>query len=143
MYLFEFFFFRGVPTIRMTESGFQQRSQPSPAIPAGGGATSFAERLEQTVPIQEQLERVRNWSQRLLPSDFRRACSAGRLLFQVVGCAGYAGYFVSMHTFMRVLSGALMAGTWYAIYKIKEAAAELSEMAAPGLDRTPTLSQNR
>jgi len=132
MYLFEFFFFRGVPTIRMTESGFQQRSQPSPAIPAGGGATSFAERLEQTVPIQEQLERVRNWSQRLLPSDFRRAC-----------CAGYAGYFVSMHTFMRVLSGALMAGTWYAIYKIKEAAAELSEMAAPGLDRTPTLSQNR
>jgi hypothetical protein len=25
-----------------------------------------------------------------------------------------------MHTFMRLLSGALMVGTWYAIYRIKE-----------------------
>jgi hypothetical protein len=129
--------------IRVTESGFEQPLQPSPAIPAERSATSFAERLEQTVPVTEQPERVRNWSGRMSPSDFRRACSAGRLLFQVVGCAGYAGYFVSMHTFMRVLSGALMAGTWYAIYRIKGAAEELREMAAPGLNGRPTLSQNR
>jgi hypothetical protein len=44
------------------------------------------------------------------------------LLFQVVGVAGYAGYFASMHTFMRLLSGALMAGTWYVIYRIRGAA---------------------
>ena len=35
------------------------------------------------------------------------------------GAAGYAGYFASMHTFLRVLSGTLMAGTWYVIYRIK------------------------
>jgi hypothetical protein len=77
------------------------------------------------------------------PADLRRVYSAGRLLFQVIGCAGYAGYFVSMHTFMRVLSGALMAGTWYAIYRIKGAAEQLREMAAPEMDRTTTLSQNQ
>jgi hypothetical protein len=133
--------------IRMTGNGFEVRSQPSPAVPTERTGTSFDERLEQTVPIavpvRERLERVLSWRERLSPSDFRRACSAGRLLFQVVGCAGYAGYFVSMHTFMRVLSGALMAGTWYAIYRIKGAAEQLREMAAPGVDRRPTLSQNQ
>ena len=64
---------------------------------------------------------MRSWCERLSPK-FRRACSAGQLLFQVVGAAGYAGYFASMHTLMRLLSGALMAGTWYAIYRIKGAA---------------------
>ncbi len=133
--------------IQMTGNGFEVRSQTPPAIPAERSGTSFDERLEQTVPItvpiKEQLGPLRSWRERLSPSDFRRACSAGRLLFQVVGCAGYAGYFVSMHTFMRVLSGALMAGTWYAIYRIKGAAEPLREMAAPGVDRRPTLSQNQ
>ena len=61
---------------------------------------------------------MRSWRELLSPR-FRRAYSAGQLLFQVVGVAGYAGYFASMHTLMRLLSGVLMAGTWYAIYRIK------------------------
>lgn len=128
--------------IRTTGNGFEVRSQPSPAIPDERSRTDFKERFEPR-PITEQLGPLRSWRERLSPPDFRRACAAGRLLFQVVGCAGYAGYFVSMHMFMRVLSGALMAGTWYAIYKIKGAAEQLREMAAPGVDRRPTLSQNQ
>lgn len=72
------------------------------------------------VPLNAHLDRLRLWRERLSPS-LRRAGSAGQLLFQVVGAAGYAGYFVSMHTLMRVFSGALMAGAWYAIYRIKGA----------------------
>ena len=106
--------------IRMTENGFEQRWQPSRAIQAERGEVSLGERLGQATPIQEQLDSVRRWRERLSPK-FRRACSAGQLLFQVVGAAGYAGYFASMHTLMRLLSGALMAGTWYAIYRIKGA----------------------
>ena len=106
--------------IGMTENGFEQRWQPSRAIPAEGGAASLGERLEQATPIKEQLDSVRSWRERLSP-QFRRAFSAGQLLFQVVGAAGYAGYFASMHTLMRLLSGALMAGTWYVIYRIKGA----------------------
>ncbi len=104
-----------IPT---TENGFEQRSQPSRAIQAERGEVSFEERLEQAMLIKEQLDRVRGWRERLSPK-FRRACSAGQLLFQVVGAAGYAGYFASMHTFMRLVSAALMAGTWYVIYRIK------------------------
>ena len=107
--------------IGMTENGFEQRWQPSRTIQAEPGAVSLGERLEQATPIKEQLDRVRSWRERLSP-QFRRAFSAGQLLFQVVGAAGYAGYFASMHTLMRLLSGALMAGTWYAIYRIKGAA---------------------
>ncbi len=103
--------------IRVTGNGFDVRPQPLPAIPGERGGTNFEGRFEPT-PIKEQLQRVRGWRERLSPPDFRRVYSAGRLLFQVIGCAGYAGYFVSMHTFMRVLSGSLMAGTWYAIYRI-------------------------
>jgi hypothetical protein len=108
------------PMIRMTENGFEQRWQPSRAIQAERGAVSLEERLGQATPIKEQLDSVRRWRERLSP-QFRRAWSAGQLLFQVVGAAGYAGYFASMHTLMRLLSGALMAGTWYAIYRIKGA----------------------
>ncbi len=104
--------------IRMTEIGFEQGLQPSRAIQAERGEVGLEERLEQATPIKEQLDRLRGWRERLSP-EFRRAGSAGRLLFQVVGVAGYAGYFASMHTLMRLLSGALMAGTWYAIYRIK------------------------
>ncbi len=106
--------------IRMTENGFEQRWQASRAIQAERGEVSLEERLEQATAIKEQLDSVRRWRERLSP-QFRRACSAGQLLFQVVGLAGYAGYFASMHTLMRLLSGALMAGTWYAIYRIKGA----------------------
>jgi hypothetical protein len=105
----------------MTENGFEQRLQPSSAIQAERGGVSPWEHLEQAIPFKEQLDNVRGWRERLSPK-FRRACSAGQLLLQVVGAAGYAGYFVSMHTFMRVLSGALMAGAWYVIYRIRGAA---------------------
>jgi len=104
--------------IGMTENGFERRWQPSGAIQAERGAASLEERLEPATPIKEQLDSVRRWRERLSPK-FRRACSAGQLLFQVVGAAGYAGYFASMHTFMRLVSAALMAGTWYVIYRIK------------------------
>ena len=104
--------------IGMTENGFEPRLQPSRTIQAERGEVSLEERFERATQIKEQLDSVRSWCGRPLPK-FRRACSAGQLLFQVVGAAGYAGYFASMHTLMRVLSGALMAGTWYAIYRIK------------------------
>ncbi len=81
-------------------------------------AGSLEERLPQAILIREQLDRLGNWRERLSPG-FQQVWSSGRLLFQVVGAAGYAGYFVSMHTLMRVVSGVLMAGTWYAIYRIK------------------------
>ena len=105
--------------IGMTENGFEPRLQPSRTIQAERGEVSLEERFERATQIKEQLDSLRSWRERLSPK-FRRAGSAGRLLFQIVGAAGYAGYFASMHTLMRVLSGALMAGTWYAIYKIKE-----------------------
>ncbi len=100
-----------------TENGLEQGLPPTPVIEVERGEVSFEERLAQA--ILKRLDRVRSWRERLSPR-FRRACSAGRLLFQVVGVAGYAGYFVSMHTLMRLVSGALVAGTWYAIYRIKE-----------------------
>jgi hypothetical protein len=106
------------PMIPMTENGFDQRFHPSRAIQAERGEASLEERLEPAKLIKERLVRVRSWRERLSPK-FRRACSAGQLLFQVVGAAGYAGYFASMHTFMRFFSGALMAGTCYVIYRIK------------------------
>jgi hypothetical protein len=86
--------------------------------------TGLETRLEQAAPIKQQLDAARSWRGfrawgRWKKPDFRRAYSAGRLLFQVIGVAGYAGYFVSMHTLMRVFSGALMAGAWFAIYRIK------------------------
>ncbi len=105
----------------MTENGFEQRLQPSRATQAERGEVSLNEPFEHVTPIKELLDSVRSWRERLSPR-FRRACSAGQLLFQVVGAAGYAGYFASMHTLMRLLSGALMAGTWYVIYRIKGAA---------------------
>ena len=106
--------------IRMTEKGFEHGLQPSGAIQAERGEVSLEEHLEHAIAIKEQLDSVRNWCGRQSPK-FRRACSAGQLLFQVVGAAGYAGYFASMHTLMRLLSGALMAGAWYVIYRIKGA----------------------
>jgi hypothetical protein len=103
----------------MTEIRFEQPLQPSHAIPAERGEVSLEERFQQAT--QNLFNRARSWREWLSPR-FRRACSAGQLLFQVVGVAGYAGYFASMHTFMRLLSGALMAGTWYVIYRIRGAA---------------------
>jgi hypothetical protein len=102
----------------MAEKAFEQRFRPSRANLAGRGAASLEEHLEQAIPIKEELDRVRSWGERLSPKVLR-AWSAGRLLFELVGVAGYVGYFVSMHTFMRLFSGALMAGTWYLIYRVK------------------------
>jgi hypothetical protein len=105
-----------IPT---TENGLEQHSQPSRGIQAERGELILQERLEQATMIKEQLDSLRSWQ---LPPKFRRACSAGQLLFQVVGVAGYAGYFASMHTLMRLVSGTLMAGTWYVIYRIRGSA---------------------
>jgi len=80
--------------------------------------TSLETRLEQTVPIKQQLDAARTWRGWRKP-DFQRAYSAGKLLFLVVGVAGYAGYFISMHTLMRIFSATLMMGVWYAIYRTK------------------------
>ena len=106
--------------IRMTENGFEQPSRPSPAIPANPREIGLWDSLEQAIPIKEQFDRVRSWRERLSPK-LSRASSAAKLLLQFVGAAGYAGYFAAMHTFMRVLSGLLMAGAWYAIYKLQAA----------------------
>lgn len=105
-------------TIRMSENGFEQPLRLSPVIPAKPREIGPWASLEQAIPMKEQFDRLRSW---LLSPRLSRAGSAARLLFQFVGIAGYAGYFASMHTFMRVLSGAMMAGAWFAIYKIKEA----------------------
>jgi len=104
--------------IPMTANRFEQLSQPARAIQTEPRDLCLENRTEPATPIQARLDSVRSWRERLSP-EFRRACSAGRLLFQVVGVAGYAGYFASMHTFLRLLSGALMAGAWYAIYRIR------------------------
>jgi len=102
----------------MTENDFEQRLRPSQSILAERSKVSFEDGLEEGILFKEQLDILRSWRERLSPKC-RRACSAGQLLLQLVGAAGYAGYFASMHTFMRVVSGTLMAGTWYAIYRIK------------------------
>lgn len=110
--------------MRMTENEFEQRLHATQAIRPERSEGNLEERLEQAVSTKKQLDRVRSWRERLrenLPPKIRRAWSAGQLLFQVVGAAGYAGYFASMHTLMRLLSGVLMAGAWYAIYRIKGA----------------------
>lgn len=101
----------------MTENELDQRVPP-PSIQAGRGKVSFEDGLERGILFREQLDELRGWRERLSPK-WRRACSAGQLLLQLVGAAGYAGYFASMHTFMRVVSGSLMAGAWYVIYWVK------------------------
>ena len=80
------------------------------------------ERLALALPIKQQLDRLLSWRERVSPEvrqKVRRGYSAACLLFQFVGLAGYAGYFASMHTFMRLFSGALMLGGWYAIFWLK------------------------
>src|SRR5208282_4351512 len=104
--------------IRTMANGFEQWLQTRPATQAERGALSLDERPNQAAPNQQPLDSLRSWRKRLSPES-RRIYSAGRLLFQVIGVAGYAGYFVAMHTLMRFFSGALMAGTWYLIYRIK------------------------
>jgi hypothetical protein len=106
-------------TLRIPETGFQPPLQPSPVIAANPREIGLWEHLEQAIPVKERFDRLRSWRERLSPK-FRRAWSAGRLLFQLIGIAGYAGYFASMHTFMRLVSGSLMAGAWYAIYRIRD-----------------------
>jgi len=103
----------------VTGNEFDPRFDPSPTTRTDFDRISLEDRLGQAAAIREQLDSLRAWKARLSPK-VQRAWSAGRLLFQVVGAAGYAVYFVSMHTLMRVVSGALMAGTWYAIYRFRE-----------------------
>ncbi len=109
---------RKLPLIRMTENELDQRLLPSQALPAERDKVSLEDGLEQGILFKEQLDALRGWRERLSPKC-RRAWSAGQLLLQLIGAAGYAGYFAGMHTFMRVVSGSLMAGAWYAIYRVK------------------------
>lgn len=109
-----------LPIINMTGNELDQRLQPSPSILTDRGKVSFEDGLEEGILFREQLDALRGWRERLSPK-WRRAWSAGQLLLQLVGAAGYAGYFAGMHTFMRVISGSLMAGAWYAIYRVKGA----------------------
>ena len=109
--------------IPMTDNGFGSRWQGSRPMLAGPREMSLEERVEQAAVIKEQLDSLRSWNS----PKFRRACSAGQLLFQVIGAAGYAGYFASMHTLMRLFSGALMAGTWYVIYRVKGGQSSVSQ----------------
>ncbi len=102
----------------MTGNELDQRLQPAQPILTDRGKVSFEDGLERGILFREQLDAIRGWRERLSPKC-RRAWSAGQLLLQLVGAAGYAGYFAGMHTFMRVVSGSLMAGAWYAIYRIK------------------------
>ncbi len=76
------------------------------------------DQLERAIALRERFESLRGWRDRRSPR-IRRFFSSGQMLFQVVGVAGFAGYFASMHSLMRLFSGVLMAATWYGIYKIK------------------------
>jgi hypothetical protein len=109
-----------LPIVHMTENELDQRLQPSQSILTEPSKLGFEDGLEQGILFKEQLDILRSWRERLSPKC-RCAWSAGQLLLQLVGAAGYAGYFAAMHTFMRVVSGSLMAGAWYAIYRIKGA----------------------
>jgi hypothetical protein len=104
----------------MTENELNPRLQPAQSVPTEHAKVSFEDGLEQGTLFREQMDALRGWRERLSPKC-RRAWSAGQLLLQLVGAAGYAGYFAGMHTFMRVVSGSLMAGAWYAIYRVKGA----------------------
>jgi hypothetical protein len=112
-----------------TKIGAPPSEPPAIKLPISSPAPAESDletRLEQAAPIKQELDAARSWRRfhawgGWRKPDFRRAYSSGRLLFQVVGVAGYAGYFVSMHTLMRVFSGALIAGAWFAIYRIKGA----------------------
>jgi hypothetical protein len=106
--------------MRMTENGFERPSPHSRTIQTEGLDLCLGDRREQAAAFREQIDSVRSWHERVSPK-FRRACSAGQLLFQVVGIAGYAGYFASMHTFLRLFSSALMAAAWYVIYRVRGA----------------------
>jgi hypothetical protein len=76
------------------------------------------EHVEEAVAVKRELESIWNWREFVSPK-IRRVVTAGQLLFQLVGFAGFFGYFAGMHTFMRVLSGVLMVSAWYAIYRVK------------------------
>ena len=104
----------------MSENEFERRLLWRPAIRPRTIETTVGTYLEPAVANKQQPKSEHGWRKRVSP-DFGRAYSAGRLLFQVVGVTGYAGYFVSMHTLMRVFSATLMAGAWYAIFRIKGA----------------------
>ena len=88
---------------------------PASVIQPNRNELSVERGLDRAIEIRQQLERVFGWRKRLSP-EMRRASNAAQLLFQVIGVAGYAGYFASMHTFMRVVSGTLMVAAWYGIY---------------------------
>ena len=108
----------------MNESEFEQRLRAWEIVPSGNDDLTLGDRLKQAVPLKQQLDAARGWQEEFRPK-IQRGWAAGRLLFQFIGLAGYAGYFMSMHALMRIVSGALLGGTWYAIYRMKEVKASL------------------
>lgn len=101
----------------MAEGELGQALPPGSAVGARpvAAALTVEARRRGSALVSMLVERARNWNDRL-PAELRRVLLAGRLLFQVVGLAGFAGYFASMHLLMRVVSLGLVAGAWYAVY---------------------------
>jgi len=49
-----------------------------------------------------------------------RLLESGKLVFAIVGAAGYAGCLAAMHWLLGFLSLVLIAGTWAGVYQITE-----------------------
>ncbi|MGB9195857.1 MAG: hypothetical protein WCB53_02910 [Terriglobales bacterium] len=86
------------------------------------------EHLERSIALKEHFDSLRGW-RKGWSLKVRRIYSSGQLLFEVLGVAGYAGYFAAMHTLMRLCSAVLLGGTWYAIYRAKAATRQLDRSA--------------
>ena len=80
------------------------------------------------IALKEHFDKLRGW-RKGLSLKVHRIYSSGQLLFEVLGVAGYAGYFAAMHTLMRLCSAVLLGGTWYAIYRAKAATRQLDRSA--------------
>lgn len=49
---------------------------------------------------------------------YARIWESGKLCFAIVGAFGFAGCLAAMHLPLALLSLALVAGTWWGVYKI-------------------------
>jgi len=105
--------------LRTPVNGLDPSLPPPLPIPVNPVELSLDNRLAPALPSKQQLDGVLSWRERLSP-DVRRGYSAACLLFQLVGFAGYAGYFVAMHSLMRCISSALMLAGWYGIFWLKK-----------------------
>lgn len=51
---------------------------------------------------------------------YTRLWESGKLMFAIVGAAGYAGELAAMHYVLGFLSLCLIGGTWWGLYQITE-----------------------